>query len=138
MNPKPTPRQLEFLKFIAGYTMLLRVPPAEADMQKFFQISPPSVHQMILTLEKRGFISRVPGQARSIKVLYPHVGLSGFDPSAEPQRKKIKPDEKLPFTREAHETISYQAMPPNRTFTVPIRFHLRGRGEPLPYQIADE
>ena len=41
MDSNPTPRQLEFLKFIAGYTMLLRVPPAEADMQKFFQISPP-------------------------------------------------------------------------------------------------
>ena len=47
MDAKPTPRQLEFLKFIAGYTMLLRVPPAEADMQKFFQIPPPSVNVLL-------------------------------------------------------------------------------------------
>ena len=35
-------------------------------MQRFFQIAPPSVHTMVLTLERRGFIRRVPGQARSI------------------------------------------------------------------------
>ncbi len=46
--------------------------------------------------------------------------------------------EQIHVLREAHETISYQAMPPNRTFTVPIRYHLRGRGAPLRYQIDDE
>jgi len=46
--------------------------------------------------------------------------------------------EQIHILRAAHETISYKAMPPNRTFTVPIRYHLRGRGEPLPYQIDDE
>ncbi len=46
--------------------------------------------------------------------------------------------EQIQVLREAHETISYQTMPPHRTFTVPIRYHLRGRGEPLPYQIDDE
>ncbi len=46
--------------------------------------------------------------------------------------------EQIHILREAYETMSYQAMPPNRTFTVPIRYHLRGRGEPLPYQIDDE
>ncbi len=35
-------------------------------MQRFFQITAPSVHSMVLTLERRGFIRRVPGQARSI------------------------------------------------------------------------
>ena len=38
-------------------------------MQHFFLVTPPSVHQMVLTLERRGFISRVPGQARSIRVV---------------------------------------------------------------------
>jgi len=100
---KPTPRQLEFLTFIAGYTLILRVPPAEADMQRHFQISPPSVHQMILTLEKRGFISRIPGQARSITVLYPHVQFPGLNSPSNPPRKKIKPDEKLSLTLSKRE-----------------------------------
>jgi repressor LexA len=103
MDAKPTPRQLEFLNFIAGYTMLLRVPPAEADIQRHFQIAPPSVHQMILTLEKRGFISRIPGQARSITVLYPHVQFPGLNAPANPPRKKIKPDETLSLTLSKRE-----------------------------------
>jgi DNA-binding FadR family transcriptional regulator len=44
-------------------------PPAEADLQRFFQVTPPSVHQMVLTLERSGLIRRQPGIARSIKVL---------------------------------------------------------------------
>src|SRR3546814_4952483 len=44
-------------------------PPAEADMQRYFRVSPPSVHQMMLTLERTGLIRRQPGQARSIQVL---------------------------------------------------------------------
>jgi len=38
-------------------------------MERFFQISPPSVHQMLLRLEERGLISRVPGEPRSIRLL---------------------------------------------------------------------
>jgi Mn-dependent DtxR family transcriptional regulator len=38
-------------------------------MQRYFQVSPPSVHQMVLTLEKKGLIKRIPGQARSLSLL---------------------------------------------------------------------
>ena len=48
---------------------LNRRPPAEADMQQFFRVSPPSVHQMVLTLERAGMISRQPATARSIQLL---------------------------------------------------------------------
>jgi len=41
----------------------------EADMQRYFQVSPPSVHHMVGTLEKRGHIARVPRQGRSIRLL---------------------------------------------------------------------
>jgi len=44
-------------------------PPAESDMQQYFRVSPPSVHQMILTLETHGLIERTPGQSRSIRLL---------------------------------------------------------------------
>ena len=44
-------------------------PPAEADLQRHFGVRPPSVHQMVLTLERAGLIRRQPGLARSIEVL---------------------------------------------------------------------
>lgn len=37
-------------------------------MQRFFAVTPPSVHQMVLTLERQSFISRTPGTARSIRL----------------------------------------------------------------------
>jgi len=40
-------------------------------MQRHFRVSPPSVHQMVLTLERAGFIRRQPGVARSIEILLP-------------------------------------------------------------------
>lgn len=61
--------QGQYLAFIRAYTVIHRRAPAEADMQGFFGVTPPSVHQMVLTLEKRGLIERVPGIARSIRLL---------------------------------------------------------------------
>ena len=43
--------------------------PAERDLQEFFRTTPPTNHQMVLKLAEKGFISRTPGQARSIKLL---------------------------------------------------------------------
>ena len=62
-----TPKQGQYLAFIHLYTRLR--PPAETDMQQYFRVSPPSVHQMVLTLERRGFIRRQPRTARSIELL---------------------------------------------------------------------
>jgi len=69
--PEYTKKQGQYLAFIHYYTKLNRQPPAERDMQPFFCVTPPTVHQMVLTLEKRGFITREPGKARSIRVLLP-------------------------------------------------------------------
>ncbi len=71
MKPPYTPRQGHFLAYINHYITLHGRPPAEAEMMQFFQVTPPSVHQMILTLERRGLISRMPGQARSITLRLP-------------------------------------------------------------------
>src|ERR1700747_1685605 len=69
-STKPfTPKQGQYLAFIHLYTRLHRRPPAETDMQEYFRVSPPSVHQMVLTLERAGFIVRQPGVARSIQLL---------------------------------------------------------------------
>ncbi|MDD4356796.1 MAG: hypothetical protein PHN98_06050 [Smithellaceae bacterium] len=69
MSPTYTERQGQFLAFIHQYNLLNGCAPAEADMQRFFQITAPSVHSMILTLEKRGLICRVHGKARSITLI---------------------------------------------------------------------
>ena len=66
-----TPTQGQYLAFIYAYTCVLERPPAEADLRRFFRVTPPSVHQMILTLEREGFIRRRPGVARSIELLIP-------------------------------------------------------------------
>ena len=70
-----TARQGQFLAYIHQYGMVNGCAPAEADMQRSFQVTPPSVHSMVLTLERRGFIRRVPGQARSIALLVPPESL---------------------------------------------------------------
>jgi DNA-binding MarR family transcriptional regulator len=64
-----TEKQGQYLAFIYTYSRMFRRPPAEADMQRHFQVSPPSVHQMVLTLERAGLIQRQPGVARSIEIL---------------------------------------------------------------------
>jgi Mn-dependent DtxR family transcriptional regulator len=64
-----TPTQGQYLAFIYAYTKIMRRPPAEADFKAFFEVTAPSVHQMILTLERSGFISRIPGAPRSISLL---------------------------------------------------------------------
>ncbi len=70
-----TEKQGQYLAFIYYYTKINRQSPAEADMQRYFQATPPSVHQMILRLEEKGFIARTPGKARSIRLLVPFEDL---------------------------------------------------------------
>jgi DNA-binding MarR family transcriptional regulator len=64
-----TETQGQYLAYIYYYTKIHGVPPAEADIQRYFKVSPPAVHNMIVTLEKRGFIRRTPGASRSIRLL---------------------------------------------------------------------
>ena len=64
-----TQKQGQYLAFIHEYTAVNGRPPSEAEIQRVFRVSPPSVHDMILRLEENGWIVRTPGQARSIRVL---------------------------------------------------------------------
>ena len=64
-----TLKQGQYLAFIYYYTKLNRRPPAQTDIQRFFGVTPPSVHNMLLTLEREGLLARTPGQPRSIEVL---------------------------------------------------------------------
>jgi DNA-binding MarR family transcriptional regulator len=64
-----THKQGQYLAFIHEYTAVNGRPPSEAEMQRFFRVTPPSVHNMIVRLEENGWIERTPGRARSIRVL---------------------------------------------------------------------
>jgi DNA-binding MarR family transcriptional regulator len=69
MTKRYTDKQGQYLAFIHYYTKMHGRAPAELDMQKYFKVTPPSVHQMVITLERNGLIERSPGQARSIRLL---------------------------------------------------------------------
>lgn len=71
MKARFTEKQGQYLAFIYHYTKVNGRPPAEADMERYS----PSVHQMVLTLETNGFIERIPGQGRSIRLLIPREQL---------------------------------------------------------------
>ena len=79
MAPVYTPLQGQYLAFIHYYTKLNRRPPAEADMQRYFQVTGPSVHGMVKTLTRRGLIERSPGVARSVRVLLPREELPDLE-----------------------------------------------------------
>ena len=66
-----TEKQGQYLAFIYNYTVIHGRPPSEVDMQRFFGVSPPTVHQMVLKLDGRGLITREPGKPRTIRVLVP-------------------------------------------------------------------
>jgi len=68
-TPPFTEKQGQYLAFIYAYGRIFRRPPSEADMQRHFRVTPPTVHQMVLTLERAALIRRQPGVARSIELL---------------------------------------------------------------------
>ena len=74
-----TPKQGQYLSFIHYYTKIHGLPPSEADMQRYFRVSPPTVHQMILTLEARGLIERVPRTPRSVRLTVPRSFLPDLE-----------------------------------------------------------
>jgi DNA-binding MarR family transcriptional regulator len=66
-----TAKQGQYLAFIWAYAQINRRAPAEADFQRYFSVTAPSVHQMLKTLDKLGLIEKHPGVARSIQLLVP-------------------------------------------------------------------
>ncbi len=76
---KPNAKQGQYLAFIFYYTKMYGRAPAESDLERYFKVSPPSIHQMVLRLEANGFIERVPGVARSIRLLIPREELPDLE-----------------------------------------------------------
>jgi len=67
--PSFTAKQGQYLAFIYNYTKIHHQAPAESDLERYFRVSPPAIHDMIKTLERNSLIERTPGQARSIRLL---------------------------------------------------------------------
>jgi repressor LexA len=63
-----TEKQGQYLAFIYYYTKINGQSPAESDMQRYFNVSPPSVHRIIIELEKKNLIERERKKSRSIKI----------------------------------------------------------------------
>ena len=74
-----THKQGQYLAFIYYYTKINGQAPAQADLQRYFQVSPPSVHRMLTQLADKGLIRKQPGVARSLSVLMPLHQLPELD-----------------------------------------------------------
>ena len=74
-EPTPTPTQGRYLSYIHAFTDGFGYPPSESEIAKAMAVSPPSVNQMMKTLEKKGFIRREAGVPRSIEIL---ISLDGI------------------------------------------------------------
>jgi Mn-dependent DtxR family transcriptional regulator len=55
-TPRFTDTQGQYLAFIHAYALVNGRPPTEADMQRFFAVTPPSVHSMIKQLQQKKFV----------------------------------------------------------------------------------
>lgn len=66
-----TPRQGQFLAFIHLYRKLHRRGPAEVDLVRYFRVTPPSAHGMVVKLEELGLVTREAGVDRSVRVAFP-------------------------------------------------------------------
>jgi len=74
-----TRQQGRYLSLIYVYTRIHGEAPAEADIRRFFRVTAPVVHQMVLTLHKNQLIARMPGKPRSVEVLVPPKDLPLLD-----------------------------------------------------------
>ena len=77
--PGYTYKQGQYLAFIHYYTKVNGIAPAQADLQRYFQVSPPSVHRMLTQLEDKGLIRKQPGVARSLSLAIPVYQLPALD-----------------------------------------------------------
>ena len=79
LAPLYSAKQGQYLAFIYYFTKIHGEPPSEADMQRYFRVTPPSVHQMVLGLESKGLIARTPGKGRSIRLLVDRTDLPDLE-----------------------------------------------------------
>jgi repressor LexA len=79
LAPSYTAKQGQYLAFIYYFTKIHGESPSEGEMQRYFRVTPPSVHQMVLGLESQGLIARTPGKGRSIRLLIDRAELPDLE-----------------------------------------------------------
>lgn len=131
-----SPTQGRYLAFIHAYTHLHGFPPAESEISAAMRVSPPSVHQMVKTLEKKGLLQRTPGQARSLRVLVPEDDIppwSAGDRSQKPakatQAPVARPKPASPPANLYVLEIYLQQVPPFCKVTKTVRRDIEIRGD---------
>jgi SOS-response transcriptional repressor LexA len=98
MAPAFTARQGEYLTFIHRYTQKFGVAPSFEDIGRHFGTTPPSVNNMIKTLCARGLLSKLPGVARSLRVLVPASQLPEGEFGASRGKSSARSDTAVPST----------------------------------------
>jgi Mn-dependent DtxR family transcriptional regulator len=68
-SPLFTEKQGQYLTYIYFYTKINFRPPAQRDIEHYFQVSSASVHSMITTLKNKKLLSSKQGKPRSLKIL---------------------------------------------------------------------
>jgi len=82
-TPPFTDKQGQYLAFIYAYNRIFRQPPAEADMQRHFQVSPPSVHQMVLKTPANSKSVTAPAMAQTLCASLPFPEQSQLGPQGQ-------------------------------------------------------
>ncbi len=83
-RPRFTPRQGHYLAYIAQYTRVHGRPPAENEIARYFGVTGPAAHTMVVSLAARGLVERSPGVPRSIRLLVPSSELPELAGPADP------------------------------------------------------
>ena len=116
-----TPTQGQYLAYLFLYHKLHRESPSEAEVARYFRVSPPSAHQMIVTLEEKGLIVREPGVPRSVRVILP-----------KDQIPELEGDEDLP----AADVQDVDRSPPGDANIYRLQVYLIGG--PVPEKFAGQ
>jgi len=102
-----TPTQGRYLAYIHAYCSQHGYPPAESEIAAAMCVSPPSVNQMMKTLEKKGLVMRHPGRSRSLQILVPEVEIPPWN-----QHKSTK-SSKRPGDLRSHIAATSAPLPAN-------------------------
>ena len=103
-RPPHTAKQGQYLAFIHAYQKVHRRAPPESDLQQYFQVSLPSVHDMILRL-KRTRIDSESAEARSIRILLPPSCCRNWSP--DPRNFRV-PSVKITAVQESRDQTGHQ------------------------------
>lgn len=68
----PTPRQMDVLRFIAGYQRAKRCCPSYREIAKGIGVrGHVAAHALVISLEERRLARAIPGKVRAIEILVP-------------------------------------------------------------------